>query len=110
MTTDKTGAPTTVTREGDKFRIGVDDGEVGLLTFADRDGQRVFLHTEVDDKFEGRGLATILVKDALTATRDEGLRVVGVCPLVAAYLDKNHEFDDIRDPITDDIENWLLSS
>jgi uncharacterized protein len=110
MTTDKTGAPAEVTQVRDKFRIAVDGKDVGLLTFAQRDGQRVFLHTEVDDEFEGRGLATILVKDALAATRDDGLRVVAVCPLVAAYLDKHHDFDDIRDPVSDEIENWLLSS
>ena len=110
MTTDKTGAPTTVTRGHDKFKIAVDGQAVGLAAFADRGNQRVFLHTEVKDEFEGRGLATILVNEALSATRNDGLHIVAVCPLVAAFLDKHHEFDDIRDPITEDIENWLLSS
>jgi uncharacterized protein len=110
MTTDKTGAPTTVTRGHDKFTIAVDGQHVGVTAFKDRGNQRVFTHTEVDDAFEGRGLATILVTDALGQTRVDGLRVVAVCPMVAAFLDKHHEFDDIRDPITDDIENWLLSS
>lgn len=109
MTNDKTGAPTTVTRGHDKFKIAVDGQTVGLAAFADRGSQRVFLHTEVDDEFEGRGLATILVNDALSATREDGLRIVAVCPLVAAFLDKHRELDDIRDPISDDIENWLLS-
>ena len=45
---------------------------VGLAEFADRDGQRVFIHTEVADGFEGRGLATILIAEALQATRDAG--------------------------------------
>jgi predicted GNAT family acetyltransferase len=110
MTTDKTGAPTTVTPGRDKFKIAVDGQTVGLLTFADRGDQRVFLHTQIDDKFEGRGLATILVKEALDSTRADGLRVVGVCKLVAGYLDKHHDFDDIRDPISDELEDWLLSS
>jgi uncharacterized protein len=110
VTTDKTGAPTTVTRGHDKFKIAVDEQTVGFTAFKDRGDQRVFLHTEVDDKFEGRGLATILVNEALDQTRGEGLRVVAVCPMVAAFLDKHPEFDAIRDPITDDIENWLLNS
>ena len=61
MTTDKTGAPTTVAAESDRFTIAVEGQSVGLAEFADHDGQRVFTHTEVDDAFEGRGLATILV-------------------------------------------------
>ena len=110
MTTDKTGAPTTVTRGHDKFTIAVDGQTVGVAVFADRGNQRIFIHTEVDENFGGRGLATILVKDALDATRAEGLRVVAVCPMVAGFLGKHPEFADITDPVTDDIEDWLLNS
>ena len=110
MTTDKTGAPTTVTAEADRFTIAVDGQSVGLTEFADRNGQRVFTHTEVADAFEGRGLATILISEALQATRDAGLRIVAVCPMVAAYVGKYHEFDDVVDPVPRDIKRWLANS
>ena len=110
MTTDRTGAPTTVTTEADRFTIAVDGQPVGLAEFADRDGQRVFLHTEVADGFEGRGLATILISEALQATRDAGLRIVAVCPMVAGYVGKHHEFDDVVDPVSPDIKRWLTDS
>lgn len=110
MTTDKTGAPTTVAAESDRFTIAVEGQQVGLTEFAERDGQRVFTHTEVDDNFEGRGLATILVGEALKATREAGLRIVAVCPLVAAFVDKHHEFDDAVDPVSTDIKRWLANS
>jgi predicted GNAT family acetyltransferase len=97
MTTDKTGAETTVTKESEHFAIAVDGQEVGKAEFADRDGQRVFTHTEVDDKFEGRGLATILIGEALQATRDDGVRIVPECPMVANYIKKHTEFSDIVD-------------
>ena len=107
MTTDKTGAPTTVTAGSDRFTIAVDGQQVGLVAFVDHAGQRIFLHTEVDDAFEGRGLAGILVSDALAATRGAGLRIVAVCPMVAGYLDKHHDFDDVVDPLTADIKRLL---
>jgi uncharacterized protein len=110
MTTDKTGAPTTVTAESDRFTIAVEGQSVGLTEFADRDGQRVFTHTEVADEFEGRGLATILIGEALQATRDAGLRIVAVCPTVAAYIDKHDELHDVADPVTADIKRWLANS
>lgn len=110
MTTDKTGAPTTVNQESDRFTICVDGQTVGFTEYADRDGQRVFPHTEVDDAFEGRGLATILIGEALQATRDAGLRIVGVCPMIAAYLDKHSEFADVRDPFDRDVKRWLANS
>ncbi|WP_059014436.1 GNAT family N-acetyltransferase [Mycobacterium sp. M26] len=106
-TTDKTGAPTTVGAEHNQFTISVDGHEVGLAAFVDRDNQRIFHHTEVADAYEGRGLATILITDALAQTRAAGLRIVAVCPMVAAFVDKHREYDDVVDPVTDDIEHYL---
>ena len=97
MTQDKTGAPTTVTAESDRYTIAVEGQEVGKAEFTDSDGRRVFTHTEVDDNYEGRGLATILIAEALKETRDAGLRIVPKCPMVANYLSKHDEYSDIVD-------------
>jgi uncharacterized protein len=109
MTTDKTGAQTTVSAESGKYTIAVDGKTVGLTAVADRDNQRVFYHTEVDDQFEGRGLASILVGEALEKTREDGKHVVPVCQLVAAYIEKHQEFSDITDPVTPEILRWAQS-
>ncbi|MDP9165980.1 MAG: N-acetyltransferase [Actinomycetota bacterium] len=97
MTADNTGAETIVTAESDRFTIAVDGQTVGLAEYFDRDGRRTFPHTEVSPRFQGRGLATILVGDALHATREAGLRVVPACSMVADYVDKHPEFEDITD-------------
>jgi predicted GNAT family acetyltransferase len=110
MTTDKTGAATTVTQESDRFRISVDGQKVGFTEYVDRDGQRIFPHTEVLDEFGGRGLASILVDEALQATRDAGLRIVAVCPMVAGFVEKHQEFADVVDPVDADVKRWLANS
>ena len=97
MTTDETGAPTTVTAEADRYTIAVNGKEVGHAEFTDRDGRRVFTHTEVDENYEGRGLATILIAEALQATRDAGLLIVAKCPMLANYVGKHDEFKDVVD-------------
>jgi predicted GNAT family acetyltransferase len=104
---DKTGAPTRVDSEDGRFTIAVDGQRVGLAEYLDHEGRRIFTHTEVDDAFEGRGLATILVRRALETTRDAGLRIVAVCPMVAAYVDKHHDFDDVLDPVSTDVKRFL---
>jgi uncharacterized protein len=96
-TSDKTGAPTTVTAESDRYTIAVEGNEVGKAEFTDGGNQRVFTHTEVDDNYEGRGLATILISEALQDTRDSGLRIVAKCPMVANYVSKHDEYRDIVD-------------
>jgi predicted GNAT family acetyltransferase len=96
---DKTGASTTVSREAGRFTIAVDDRQVGFAEFTDAGGRRTFPHTVVDEAFQGRGLATILVAAALQATRADGLRIVAPCSMVADYLDKSGEYDDLVDPV-----------
>ena len=104
---DKTGAPVHVAKRDGDFAISVDGKQVGLTAYVDRDGQRVFPHTEVDEAYGGRGLATIVISEALAATRAEGLRIVAVCPTVAAYVEKHPEFSDIVDRPTKKILDWL---
>jgi broad specificity phosphatase PhoE/predicted GNAT family acetyltransferase len=108
-TTDKTGVPATVTHRGKEFTITVDGQTVGVAAFADRGDRRVFVHTEVDDTFQGRGLATILVEEAIKSTKADGLGIVAVCPMVAAFLHKHKEFDDIVDPTINETEMVLPS-
>jgi uncharacterized protein len=107
MTADKTGAEATVSAEDGKYTIAVDGETVGLAAVADRGEQRVFYHTEVDERFGGRGLANILVQQALEATRADGKRVVATCPMVAAFIKKHPEFTDITDPVTPAILQWV---
>jgi uncharacterized protein len=107
MTTDKTGAETTVTEGHQTYTIAVDGKTVGHADYADRGDQRVFHHTVVDPEYGGRGLATILVEEALNSARDAGKRVVPVCSMVVTVLKKHPEFDDIVDPVTAEVRGWV---
>jgi predicted GNAT family acetyltransferase len=107
MPTDKTGADATVTAADGKYTVAVDGQTVGLTAVADRNGQRVFYHTEVDEEFGGRGLASIVIGEALKATRADGKRVVPVCPTVADFIKKHPEFGEITDKPTPDILRWV---
>jgi predicted GNAT family acetyltransferase len=109
--TDKNGSTVTVTRAPDRAAFEIRDaaGEVaGHADFRDRDGERIFHHTEVDEEFGGRGMGTALVRGAVEATRAEGVPIVPVCPMVEAFLDKSGgEFEGAyRSPTADD-RAWL---
>lgn len=94
---DRTGAATSVAEHADRFTIDVDGRTVGLADFHDRDGQRIFPHTEVDPQYRGRGLATILIAEALLPDTRRGLRIVPTCWMVAEYIDKHPGYADITD-------------
>lgn len=72
----------------------VEDG--ALAGFAEhmevRGSRIVFTHTEIDPAFEGRGLGTTLIGDALEDARDRGQQIVPICPFVAEYVHRHPEF------------------
>ncbi|AWT51341.1 acetyltransferase [Mycolicibacterium smegmatis MKD8] len=85
------------------YELTVDGEHAGKLLYVDIGDQRVFHHTEVDDKFSGRGLAGELVSAGLGDTRAAGKRIVAVCPYVAKYVSRHHDFDDVLDPVTPEV-------
>ncbi|OBF86128.1 GNAT family acetyltransferase [Mycobacterium sp. 852002-51163_SCH5372311] len=86
--------------ESHRYEICVGEELAGLTAYVDTDGQRIFYHTETSPEFSDRGLAATLVAAALSDTRADGKRIVAVCPYVAKYVKKHHDFDDVLDPVT----------
>ena len=88
-----------VRRTQDRFEILVaPEGEpAGFTVYLDHDAEdgepvRIFPHTVVREEYGGRGLASILVREALDATIGEGRRIVAVCPYIKAWLPKHPEY------------------
>lgn len=90
-----------------RYEIHAGGQRAGLTAYRDRDRQRVFFHTEIDDAYAGQGLAGRLIREALDDVRASGRRIVPVCPFVAAYLSKHDAYDDITDPATPEVVQWL---
>ncbi|TEA08460.1 GNAT family N-acetyltransferase [Mycobacteroides salmoniphilum] len=103
---DESETSTTVADAPDnhRFEITADDELAGLTEYLDTTlggtDVRIFYHTEIDEKFGGRGLAGTLVQSALTSTRSTGRRIVPVCPYIRKFVGKHHEFDDVVNPVT----------
>jgi predicted GNAT family acetyltransferase len=78
-----------------RFEITVDGQVAGFAAYQRRDGVIEFTHTEVDDAYEGQGLGSALVREALEAARRDGLRVVPSCPFVKEYIERHDEYTDL---------------
>jgi predicted GNAT family acetyltransferase len=100
----------TIERVDNRYEIRVDGEPAGFTEFRDRDVQRVFFHTEIAETLQGKGLSSVLIEHALTHTRQEGKRVIPVCPAVSRYLAKHHEFTDVTDPADRDVLTWLTKT
>ena len=93
-----------------RYVICMDGKIAGKAEYMPVDDTRVFVHTEVDPEYAGQGLAVKLVTKALTSTQNAGLRIVPVCPFVAAFLKRNHDFDDSVDAATPELLDQLKVS
>jgi predicted GNAT family acetyltransferase len=71
------------TRGGDYF---------ALIDYLPAGKNIVFTHTEVPVIFEGQGVGSKMAQTALEYARDEGLKVVPLCPFVAAYIRHHPEY------------------
>lgn len=77
-----------------RFELDVD----GALAFIDyrREGRVVTLtHAEVPAALRGGGIGSALVRGTLLLAREQGERVVPLCPFVVAYLERHPEFRDL---------------
>lgn len=52
----------------------------------------VFTHTEVPDALEGNGIGSRLARTALEYARENDLKVIPLCPYIAAYIRKHPEY------------------
>ncbi|HET9828300.1 MAG TPA: GNAT family N-acetyltransferase [Nocardioidaceae bacterium] len=84
--------------EEHRFEAVDESGVVaGFAAYRRSDEAVTFIHTVVDDAFEGHGVGSTLVEAALDMVRDEGLRVVPRCPFVASYIERHPAYADLVD-------------
>jgi uncharacterized protein len=83
-------------REESRFEVEVDGLLAGFSAYELSDGVITFAHTEVDDAFEGQGVGSTLVREALDRVRaDGGVRVRPLCPFVRAWIEHHPDYQDL---------------
>ena len=81
------------TPEREQYELTVDGEVVGFSAYRARPGLIAFVHTEVDEQLQGRGLADRLIRFALEDARTRGLEVLPFCPFVKAFIERHREFE-----------------
>ena len=85
----------------DRLRYEVFDDDGALAGFAQyvlRSGRIIFVHTEIDDAYEGKGLGSQLAAEALDDVRRRGHLVVPLCPFIANYIEQHPEYAGLLPP------------
>ncbi|MEP6991966.1 MAG: GNAT family N-acetyltransferase [bacterium] len=72
------------------------DGGLALLKYTILGDRIELVHTEVPASVGGGGFGSALARAALDYARAQQLRVVPTCRFVRGYMDRHHEYDDLR--------------
>ena len=76
-----------------ELRVG---GELAGFLVYRLSGQQInLIHTEVDPRFQGAGLATHLARFSLDDARKRDLAVLPSCPYIRSWIRKHPEYADL---------------
>lgn len=78
------------------FAIIENEEQLAEMVVAVSGGNLTVYHTEVSPKAEGQGLAKILLNAMVAYARNNGLKVIALCPYVHAQFKRHpQEFEDV---------------
>ena len=78
-----------------RYEIHVDGKLAGFTQYRLTPGVIDFIHTEIDDAYEGQGLGGQLARSALDDVRANGLEVIATCPFIKGWIAKHDDYQDL---------------
>lgn len=90
--------------ENHRFVARIDGEVVGFAVYHQTAGARLFVHTEVDDSQQGKGVASALMRGALDDMKEKDMTVVPLCPYVRRWIGEHDEYQSLID---DDLDRAL---
>lgn len=81
--------------EAARYDALVGDELVGFTEYRTLRDRLVFLHTEVDTRYEGHGYGRRLMEAVLDDVRRRSLKVTPICPFMAAYIKRHPKYEDL---------------
>ncbi len=79
-----------------RYEARIGGALAGVVEYALTDGLITFIHTEVGDAYEGRGVGSALARTALDEVRAAGERQVrSLCPFVRTWIERHPAYRDL---------------
>jgi uncharacterized protein len=78
-----------------RYEVHVAGELAGFVVYHLRGRQITLIHTEVDPRFQGAGLATQLARFSLDDARKRDLAVLPACPYIRSWIGKHPDYADL---------------
>ena len=81
--------------EQSRYAVFLDDELAGFADYRDAGSEVALTHTEIDSRFEGKGLASSLARGALDDLRGRSVAVLPHCAFMRGYIKRHDEYLDL---------------
>lgn len=78
-----------------RFEASLEDEKAFINYKKESDGTFILTHTEVPQKFEGKGVGSRLVKQTLEKIKANGNKLESSCPFVSSYIERHPEYREL---------------
>ena len=81
--------------EQSRYAIFLDDELGGFAAYQESGREISLTHTEIDSRFEGKGLGSGLARGALDDVRSRDLSLLPHCSFISGYIKRHDEYLDL---------------
>ena len=78
--------------EAHRYEVLADGELAGFAEYQLSPGEILFIHTEIDEAYEGMGIASVLIRHVLDDARERGLAVLPLCPFVRGWIGRHEDY------------------
>ena len=78
--------------EAHRYEVLADGQVAGFAEYQLSPGEILFIHTEIDEAYEGMGIASVLIRHVLDDARERGLAVLPLCPFVRGWIGRHEDY------------------
>jgi predicted GNAT family acetyltransferase len=83
--------------ENHRYVAEDDDAIVGVTVYHMAGGRHIFVHTEIDPTYTGKGVGSALARYALDDVKSKGGSIVPLCPFIAGWIEQHSEYGALID-------------
>lgn len=78
------------------FEATIDGNRAGLMTYTWAGEERFIIdHTEVEEAYNGKGVGKEMLIKAVEYARENGKKIIPLCPFAKATFQKNEDLQDV---------------